>query len=164
MVNRGQTGGSKKNWSFDPGSVDSIAPIRDALVYNDVYFAEDIDPQTTLSIVLDKILEELPEELQEPVRLVHLEGRSYRAASRTLNIDHKTVKSRVDRGVAIMKSRLIDSVWIAEMLRGYIPRDEIANEAAVQGGKVSHILSTLRKEDSDGTTTSGKISETREEN
>lgn len=144
MVTRGQTGGSKKAWSFDPSMVDSIGPIRDVLVHNDVYFSEGPQGNTTLSIVLDKILEELPEELQAPVRLVHLEGRSYRSASKTLGIDHKTVKARVDRGVAIMKARLIDSVWIAEMLRGYIPRDEILNEMPVQGGKVADILSTLR--------------------
>jgi DNA-directed RNA polymerase specialized sigma24 family protein len=139
-----QTGGSKKNWSFDPSSVEAIAPIRDALVHNDTYFDEPSAGISTLSIVLDKILEELPEELQAPVRLVHLEGRSYRSASKTLGIDHKTVKARVDRGVAIMKARLIDSVWIAEMLRGYIPRDEILNESSVQGSKVSDILSTLK--------------------
>lgn len=149
MVNRGQTGGSKKAWSFDPAMVDSIGPIRDALVYNDTYFEEDINPQTTLAIVLDRILEDLPEELQAPVRLVYLENRTYRSAARTLNIDHKTVKSRVTKGIAILKSRLVDSVWIAEMLRGYLPTEEIAKEVSVQADKVTHILSTLKVNNDD---------------
>jgi DNA-directed RNA polymerase specialized sigma24 family protein len=144
MVTNGQTGGSKKAWSFDPATVDSIGPIRDALVHHDTYFDEDINPQTTLAIVLDKILEDLPQDLQEPVRLVYLENRTYRSAARTLGIDHKTVKSRVTKGIAILKSRLVDSVWIAEMLRGYIPTEEIAKEVSMQGDKVTHILSTLK--------------------
>lgn len=144
MVTNGQTGGSKKAWSFDPSMVDTMAPIRDALVHNDTYFDEDINPQTTLAIVLDRILEDLPEELQAPVRLVYLENRSYRSAARTLNVDHKTVKARVTKGIAILKSRLVDSVWIAEMLRGYLPTDEIAQESSLQGDKVANILNTLK--------------------
>jgi len=142
-----QTGGSKKNWSFDPGNVDNIAPIRDALVHHDSYFSEDTDNYSTLSIVMEKIVQDLPEELREPVHLVHLEGKSYRAAAKILGIDHKTVKARVDRGVVMLKSRLVDSVWIAEMLRGYIPRDEIVQQRTTQNGKVVDILNTLKRSD-----------------
>jgi DNA-directed RNA polymerase specialized sigma24 family protein len=142
-----QTGGSKKNWSFDPASVDNIAPIRDALVHHDQYFAEETDNYNTLAIVMEKIVQDLPEELREPVHLVHLEGKTFRAAAKILGIDHKTVKARVDRGVALLKSRLVDSVWIAEMLRGYIPQDEIAHERSAQGGKVVNILNTLKRND-----------------
>ena len=142
---RMQTGGSKKNWSFDPAKVDNIAAIRDALIHNDEYFAEVEDNHSTLAIVMEKIVQELPEELREPVHLVHLEGKTFRAAAKILGIDHKTVKARVDRGIAILKARLVDSVWIAEMLRGYIPQDEIAHERAAQGEKITNILSTLRR-------------------
>ena len=144
-MSRMQTGGSGKNWSFDPGSVDNIAPIRDALVHHDVYFAEEGDNYNTLAIVMDKIVQDLPEDLREPVRLVHLEGKSFRAAAKTLNIDHKTVKARVERGVALLKARLVDSVWIAEMLRGYIPKDEVIHERPAQGEKVVNILNTLKR-------------------
>jgi hypothetical protein len=139
-----QTGGSKKNWSFDPSSVDGIAPIRDALVHYDSYFDEAPEGISTLAIVLDKILEDLPEELQAPVRLVYLEGKSHRAAAKILSIDHKTVKARSDRGINILRTKLVDSVWIAEMLRGYIPKDEILNEHRPSGEKVTNILSTLK--------------------
>ena len=142
-----QTGGSKKHWSFDPATVDSVAPIRDALVHHDQYFAEEGDNYNTLAIVMEKIVHDLPEELREPVRLVHLEGRSFRSAAKTLGIDHKTVKARVERGVSILKTRLVDSVWIAEMLRGYLPMDEIAAERKPQGNKVVGILNTLKRND-----------------
>lgn len=139
-----QTGGAKKNWSFDPAMLDSLPQIRDALIHNDVYFEDDPEGASTLSIVLDKILEDLPPDVQEPVRLVHLEGKSFRAAAKILKIDHKTVKSRVERGVQMMRERLVDSVWIAEMLRGYIPKDEIV-KIKPQGERVSNILSTLKR-------------------
>ena len=139
-----QTGGSKKNWSFDPAMLDSLPQIRDALIHNDVYFEDEPEGASTLSIVLDKILEDLPADVQQPVRLVHLEGKSFRAAAKILKIDHKTVKSRVERGVQMMRERLVDSVWIAEMLRGYIPKDEIV-KIKPQGERVSNILSTLKR-------------------
>lgn len=141
-----QTGGSKKNWSFDPSTAESIGPIRDALVHHDTYFADAPEGASTLSIVLDKILDDLPSELQEPVRLVHLEGKSFRAAAKILKIDHKTVKSRVERGVGLLRERLVDSVWIAEMLRGYIPVDEIVN-IKPQGERVTNILTSLKRPD-----------------
>ena len=140
-----QTGGSKKNWSFDPAQAESIAPIRDALVHYDTYFDEAPEGASTLSIVLDKILQDLPPDLQDPVKLVHLEGKSFRAAAKILGIDHKTVKSRVERGVELLRARLVDSVWVAEMLRGYIPKDEILEERRPQGEKVANILTTLKR-------------------
>lgn len=148
MKYSGQTGGSKKNWSFDPATAESIAPIRDALVARsaeDEFLSEEVDNNTTLAIVMDKILEDLPEDLQAPVRLVHLDGKSHRAAARILGIDHKTVKSRADRGISMLKARLVDSIWVAEMLRGYLPKSEIAAERAPQGERVSDILTTLKR-------------------
>lgn len=148
MRYQGQTGGSKKNWSFDPAAAESIAPIRDALVARsaeDEYLNEDPDNHTTLAIVMDKILDDLPVELQAPVRLIHLEGKSHRAAARILGIDHKTVKARADRGVIMLKARLVDSLWVAEMLRGYIPKDEILAAQRPQGERVADILTTLKR-------------------
>lgn len=150
MRYQGQTGGSKKNWSFDPATAESIAPIRDALVARsaeDEFLNEDPDGYTTLVIVMDRILEDLPTDLQAPVRLVHLEGKSFRAAAKIIGVDHKTVKARVERGVALLRTRLVDSVWIAEMLRGYIPKDEVVEARNVQGIKVANILNTLKRAD-----------------
>lgn len=149
MRYQGQTGGSKKNWSFDPATAESIGPIRDALVHYDTYFDEPPEGASTLAIVLDKILEDLPADLQAPVRLVYLEGKSHRAAARLLGIDHKTVKARSDRGVAMLRARLVDSVWVAEMLRGYIPKSELTTERTPQGERVVDILHGLRKNDED---------------
>jgi DNA-directed RNA polymerase specialized sigma24 family protein len=143
-----QTGGAKKTWVFDPSSIEQIPAIRNALVHYDVYFDDDKSDDksdSTLAIVMDKIMEDLPTDLADCVRLVHLKGLSYRASGKVLNIDHKTVKARVVKGVALMKQRLTDSVWISEMLRGYLPVDEILN-IKVQGEKVSRIIDTLQED------------------
>lgn len=136
-----QTGGSKKTWSFDPADVENLGPIRDALVHEDVYFFEE-QGMTTLAIVMDKILDDLPLELADAVRLVHLKNMSLRGAARILKVDHKTVKARVEKGVVLMRQRLTDSVWIAEMLRGYIPRDELISKP-IEKNNVSDIIKTL---------------------
>jgi DNA-directed RNA polymerase specialized sigma24 family protein len=143
-----QTGGSKKTWVFDPASVEDIGAIRDALVASsaeDEFFAED-QGMTTLAIVMDKILDDLPTDLAEAVSLVYLKGQTFRGAAKILGVTHKTVKARVEKGVAMMRKRLTDSVWVAEMLRGYIPADE--NDAnKVEGFAVRGIIKSLGGED-----------------
>jgi DNA-directed RNA polymerase specialized sigma24 family protein len=139
-----QTGGSKKAWLFDPSTIETIKPIRDALVHYDTYFFEE-DTTTTLALVMDKLLEELPEDLQEAVSLVYLEGRSLRKAGLILGIDHKTVKSRCGKGIKIMKSRLTDSVWIAELIKKYIPADEL-KENVLEKKEIADILKSLKVE------------------
>lgn len=64
----GQTGGAKKTWLFDPSTAENIGAIRDALVHNDEYFFED-DGTTTLAIVMDRILDDLPEDIGRPFGL-----------------------------------------------------------------------------------------------
>ena len=140
----GQTGGAKKTWLFDPAMVEHIGVLRDALVHYDEYFFEQ-EGTTTLGMVMDKILEELPEEISEAVMLVHLEGRSLRAAGRIMGVDHKTVKSRVEKGIAAMRKRLTDSVWIAEMLRGYIPDDELKQSSVSATPNVAQVIKSLNK-------------------
>lgn len=138
----GQTGGEGRAWTFDPHEVENIGPIRDALVHNDSYFFED-EGETTLAKVIDQLLTQLPDELAQAVVLVHVAGRSYRDAGRTLGIDHKTVKSRVERGLKMMKEKLVDIAWTADLLRGYLPADEIDNISRPQGQPVVDMLKTL---------------------
>jgi DNA-directed RNA polymerase specialized sigma24 family protein len=139
-----QTGGAKKTWSFDPAQLEDMSPIRDALTARSAEeeFLDEDQGMTTLAIVMDKILDDLPQDLADAVRLVHLRGMSLRSAAKVLKVDHKTVKSRVGKGVDLMRKRLTDSVWIAEMLRGYIPRDEITN-TPVEKNNIAQIMKTL---------------------
>ena len=139
-----QTGGTGKPWLFDVNDFELLEPIRNQLVHVDTYFDEEHETNT-LAIVMDKILDDLPEEYADCVRLVFLEGRTLRDCGRTLGIDHKTVKSRADKGVEMMRQRLLDSVWIAEMLRGYIPSDETKETSAKSSSNVASVMKDLKK-------------------
>lgn len=139
-----QTGGSKKNWSFGHDEIDAIPAIRDALVHHDTYFFEGPAEDTTLSIVLDRLLADLPAEQAEPIKLVYLEGRSLREAAIVLGVDHKTVRSRANKGIEALKKRLVDSMWVASMLRPYIPKDEITADEALGKNDIATILDTLK--------------------
>lgn len=118
-----QSGGKDKHWLFDPQQSEHILPIISKLVVHDKYFDEE-EGENTLAIVLDKILNDLPAELEEAVRLVYLSGISYRSAAKIMQCDHKTVKARAERGVAKLRERLTDTVWLATMVAGMVPDSE----------------------------------------
>jgi DNA-directed RNA polymerase specialized sigma24 family protein len=119
-----QTGGSKRQWLYDTSRLDESPVIRDALVHYDEYFVED-HGESTLAIILDRLLAALPEECEEALRLLHLAGLSQRAAARVIGCDHKTVKSRAKRGIEILRSRMGDEAWLSSMLQGLIPDGEV---------------------------------------
>jgi DNA-directed RNA polymerase specialized sigma24 family protein len=139
-----QTGGSERHWLFNPQDVDTLGPILSKLAVHDKYFSEE-QGQTTLAIVLDRILEELPPELEEAVRLVHLAGVSHRSAARTVGVDHKTIKARADRGVARLRARLKDTVWLAAILSGMLPDEPEQAAKASSPDKVYTVLNGLSK-------------------
>jgi predicted DNA-binding protein (UPF0251 family) len=140
-----QTGGVKRHWLFDTQHVEDIGPILSKLVVYDTYFKEE-EGQTTLQIVLDKILEELPDELEEAVRLIFLAGMSQRSAARTIGVDHKTVKARADKGVKILRKQLTDTVWLTSLLNGMLPTDseEIKTNSPEKVFKVLNGLTEIR--------------------
>ena len=140
-INNMRTGGRDRNWTFDPTIVESITPIMNKLVHYDEYFVEE-EGESTLAIILDKMLEDLPEELRSPVSMVYLSGVSYRSAGRTLGLDHKTVKARADRGIKVLRDRLMDTAWVAALLDGMLPEQAPLPRAA-SPEKVAGILQSL---------------------
>lgn len=137
-----QTGGAGKHWSFSQEEVETIPALRDALTHHDTYFFEGPSEDTTLTLVLDKLLENLSADLAEPVRLVYLEGKSLREAAAILGVDHKTVAARAKRGAAALKKYLLDSMWVASMLRPFIPKDEL-RDYEVEADDIRSILNNL---------------------
>ncbi len=142
-VNNMRTGGADRNWTFDPTIVESITPIMNKLVHYDEYFVEE-EGDSTLAIILDKMLEDLPEDLRGPVSMVYLSGVSYRSAGRTLGLDHKTVKARADRGIKVLRDRLMDTAWVAALLDGMLP-EQAELPRATSPDKVAGILQSLNK-------------------
>ncbi len=144
MTRYNQLGGTTRHWSFDPSQAESIPQIMKHLVTEDEYFAEE-NPMTILANILDQILLELPTNIGEPVRLVYLTGLSYRAAGKTLNIDHKTVKKRADYGIELMRTRLMDTAWVAALLDGQLPESPEKTRLTSTDNVLS-VLSNLNKE------------------
>jgi DNA-directed RNA polymerase specialized sigma24 family protein len=140
-----QTGGSKKHWTFDPSQAESIAPIMSKLIHEDVYF-EGEDIETTLIKVLDRLLDELPKDQRLAVRAVYLTGMTLRAAARSLGVDHKTVKLRAQKGVEALRQRLTDSAWIADLLAGSVPADEVPTRKLASSDGLMGVLRKLNDE------------------
>lgn len=142
MEKKYQTGGADRHWLFNPQDIETMTPILNKLAVYDEYFKDEMG-DTTLSIVLDKILEELPPELEEAVRLVYLAGISYRSAARTVGCDHKTIKARADRGVDRLRKRLTDTVWLASLINGMIPEGTVDSPKVTSPEKVFTVLNNL---------------------
>jgi predicted DNA-binding protein (UPF0251 family) len=142
MEKKYQTGGADKHWLFNPQDIETMTPILSKLAVYDEYFKDEMG-DTTLSIVLDKILEELPDELEEAVRLVYLAGISYRSAARTVGCDHKTIKARADRGIDRLRKRLTDTVWLASLINGMIPEGTVDTPKVTSPEKVFTVLNNL---------------------
>lgn len=142
MEKKYQTGGPDKHWLFNPQDIETMTPILSKLAVYDEYFKDEMG-DTTLSIVLDKILEELPDELEEAVRLVYLAGISYRSAARTVGCDHKTIKARADRGIDRLRKRLTDTVWLASLINGMIPEGTVDTPKVTSPEKVFTVLNNL---------------------
>lgn len=141
MTQYTQSGGAKKNWSFDPSTAESIPAILKQIIVYDEYFDEE-DSMTVMANILDQLLAELPADLGDPVRLIYLTGMSYRSAGETLGIDHKTVKKRANLGIQQLRTRLTDTAWVATMLTGMLPEETTAPRLEVSERVVS-ILSSL---------------------
>jgi len=137
-----RTGGKDRHWIFDHTDVENIPGISGRLVHYDEYFVEEDGYESTLAIIIDKLLDDLPEDLRAPVSLIYLSGISYRSAGRTLNIDHKTVKNRADKGIAILRSKLTDTAWIASLLENMIPEEQEPDKLS-SPEKVAGILGSL---------------------
>lgn len=139
----GQTGGDRKHWLFDPSRAEGIAPIMEKLIHEDVYFDDADDMETVLIKVLDRLLDELPDEQRLAVRAVYLSGMTLRAAARSLGVDHKTVKLRSAKGVEAMRQRLTDTAWIADLLAGAVPADEVPTKKLSSQDKMMGVLRRL---------------------
>lgn len=89
--------------------------------------SDDFAQKSDTQIVIRNALFELPLEQSEPMRLLHLEGRSYEEVSKMLEIPLGTVKSRCDRGRKAL----------AEILKDLNPR--LGNQMPSQSVQVSEV-------------------------
>lgn len=135
-----RTGGARHNWSFDP--TNTPHPIAEKLVTYDNHDSEEPPFERMLAIVMDRLLADLPPDQEEAVRLIHLAGLSQHKAAAIIGVTHKTAAARSRRGVAALRKRLEDSVWLADLLRGQIPDD--FEPDSLEASKFTAIIGGLR--------------------
>jgi DNA-directed RNA polymerase specialized sigma24 family protein len=120
-----QTGGARRHWLFDPSEAHTIPQIARKLIHHDEYFADEPKKDDALTYVLEYVLDQLPQEEADAVRILNIQGSTLRAAGRELGVDHKTVKARAARGVQLMRRHMVNHPWILDILEGRVPADEL---------------------------------------
>lgn len=119
-----QTGGERRHWLFDPSTVHEIPQIQKQMVHYDEYDEVMPSQDRIITFVLDHLIDTLPEEEAEAVRLLHIERSTMRAAGRQLGIDHKTVGARAKRGLDTVRRKITSTPWLTDFLQGTLPEDE----------------------------------------
>ena len=118
-----QTGGARRHWLYDPSMVHEIPQIQKELVTYDEYDSMPSQDRI-ITFVLDHLIDMLPPEEAEAIKMLHVERSTMRAAGRELNIDHKTVGARAKRGLNTVRRKITTTPWLADFLQGTLPEDE----------------------------------------
>jgi hypothetical protein len=124
-------------------------PIASKLVYHENFLGDEPTQDTVLSLVLDTLMQELPREQEDAVRLLYIMGLSQHKAGNIIGCSHKTVKARADKGIATLKLRLTDASWVADLLGNIIPGGNTVG--SIDGGAVSSVLNSLLDRRNNGT-------------
>jgi hypothetical protein len=118
-----QTGGAKRTWLFDPSTVHEIPQIQGKMVHYDEYDSMPSQDKI-ITFVLDHLIDMLPSEEAEAIRMLHIEQQSMRASGREIGVDHKTVGARAKRGLETVRRKIATTPWLADFLQGTLPEDE----------------------------------------
>jgi hypothetical protein len=129
-------------WLFDAN--DAPEPILAKLISYDYHTGDEVPYETMLAIVMDRLLEDLPYEQEEAVRLLYLAGLSQHKAGDLIGVTHKTVKARAVKGLENLRVALQHSAWLADLLRGQIPQEEKTEcPEAIAAATMGHLLGIL---------------------
>ncbi len=92
--------------SSSPADFDRMAETRSTADAESVRDPEHLIAGRSLEHEIDSALAALPQDFRDPILLVDVEELSYQEVSTVLNVPVGTVKSRVSRGRALMRSAL----------------------------------------------------------
>ena len=120
-----------------------IERLSEDAVYSDEYpsLADD-DDSHPLSLIVDALVDALPERERTAVQLTVLKGHSLRTAAETMGIDHKMVLRYKRRALEHLREYLQYGHWAYDMVRDRLPASDEA-VAALQGGELAKVLSSL---------------------
>ena len=119
MIRRG------KDLPYDPSRADS-GILASPLSYYDKYFDVELDDDSS-ALVLDQLLEGLPERQRAAIEMCVIGQISYAQAGRDLGCSDQTMRRETMRALELLRERLGQTPWLAAMLdRSYLPSDNSA--------------------------------------
>jgi DNA-directed RNA polymerase specialized sigma24 family protein len=118
----------KKDLPYDPSRSDSGVLAGD-LSYEDTYFKIESEADDSSALVLDTLLQDLPERQRAAIEMCILGQISYAQAGRMMGCSDQTMRRETLRALAVLKQRLEDVPWLAAILdRSYLPADPAAGQ------------------------------------
>jgi len=111
-----------KDIPYDPSRSDSGVLAGD-LSYHDEYFANEPGEDAS-SLVLDTLLEDLPDRQRSAIELCIIGQVSYAEAGRMMGCSDQTMRRETMRAIKVLRERLEGTPWLAAILdRSYLPTD-----------------------------------------
>jgi len=111
-----------KDIPYDPSRSDSGVLAGD-LSYYDTYFAND-PGEDAASLVLDTLLQDLPDRQRSAIELCVIGQVSYAEAGRMLGCSDQTMRRETMRAIKALRERMEGTPWLAAILdRSYLPTE-----------------------------------------
>ena len=111
-----------KDIPYDPSRSDSGVLAGD-LSYTDEYFVNEPSEDAS-SLVLDTLLQELPDRQRSAIELCIIGQVSYAEAGRMMGCSDQTMRRETMRAIKVLRERLEGTPWLAAILdRSYLPTD-----------------------------------------
>lgn len=112
-----------KSMPYDPSRSDSGVLAGD-LSYEDEYFKTETDADDSAALVLDTLLQDLPERQRAAIEMCVLGQISYAEAGRMMGCSDQTMRRETLRALAQLRTRLGDVPWLGAILdRSYLTTD-----------------------------------------
>lgn len=108
---------------YDPSRSDSGTLAGD-LSYEDTYFKTETDADDSAALVLDTLLQDLPERQRAAIEMCVLGQISYAEAGRMMGCSDQTMRRETLRALDHLRTRLGDVPWLRAILdRSYLTAD-----------------------------------------
>jgi DNA-directed RNA polymerase specialized sigma24 family protein len=106
---------SKKNLPYDPSRADSGVLAAD-LSYQDIYFQAQANDEDSATLVLESLIQELPDRQRSAIEMCVLARISYAEAGRMMKCSDQTMRRETLRAIAKIKKRIEATPWLVAIL------------------------------------------------
>lgn len=124
--------------SLDP-SWFKAGPIGAQTAHTDEYFVGEEKP-SVLAVVMQRLVDRLPERQRDAIEAVSIGGYSYRQAAELLDTYPKAVWRWEKRGIEQILRWLKGSPWMLEMLATHLPFDMVEPDGGLTPAALEDVL------------------------